>query len=146
MCIIFYGISFGCHQSDGAVPSLVEPLWQLSNATVILSHHIRRVGLKLEIYLISPLWSIGWLLTHWLPWGSEWNFLISNVQAYFSDWWLGHLLWNCHQMNVTGPYYSIPFMICWHWFWIMAWCHQATSNYLCQCWPGSSWPYGVTRH
>ena len=29
---------------------------------------------------------------------------ISNFQSSFSDWWLRHPLWNCHQMNVTGPY------------------------------------------
>ena len=28
---------------------------------------------------------------------------------------------------------------------VMAWCHQATSNYLSQCWPRSMSPYGVTR-
>ena len=27
----------------------------------------------------------------------------------------------------------------------MAWCHQATSHYLNQCWPRSMSPYGVTR-
>ena len=27
----------------------------------------------------------------------------------------------------------------------MAWCHQATSHYLCQCWPSSMSSYGVTR-
>ena len=27
----------------------------------------------------------------------------------------------------------------------MAWCHQATSHYLSQCWPRSLSPYGVTR-
>ena len=27
----------------------------------------------------------------------------------------------------------------------MAWCRQATSHYLSQCWPRSSLPYGVTR-
>ena len=29
---------------------------------------------------------------------------------------------------------------------VMAWCHQATSHYLNQCWPKSMFPYGVTRH
>ena len=29
---------------------------------------------------------------------------------------------------------------------VMAWCRQATSHYLNQCWPRSSTPYGVTRH
>ena len=28
---------------------------------------------------------------------------------------------------------------------VMAWCHQATSYYLSQCWPRSMSPYGVTR-
>ena len=28
---------------------------------------------------------------------------------------------------------------------IMAWCHQATSHYLTQCWPRSKLPYGVTK-
>ena len=28
---------------------------------------------------------------------------------------------------------------------VMAWCHQATSHYLNQCWPRSLPPYGVTR-
>ena len=28
---------------------------------------------------------------------------------------------------------------------VMAWCRQATSHYLSQCWPGSMWPYNVTR-
>ena len=29
---------------------------------------------------------------------------------------------------------------------VMAWCRQATSHYLSQCWPRSLSPYGVTRH
>ena len=28
---------------------------------------------------------------------------------------------------------------------VMAWCRQATSHYLCQCWPRSLTPYGVIR-
>ena len=28
---------------------------------------------------------------------------------------------------------------------VLAWCHQATSHYLSQCWPRSLPPYGVTR-
>ena len=33
----------------------------------------------------------------------------------------------------------------WTLFQVMAWCHQATSHYLSQCWPISLLPYGVTR-
>ena len=28
---------------------------------------------------------------------------------------------------------------------VMAWCRQATSHYLNQCWPRSMWPHGITR-
>ena len=28
---------------------------------------------------------------------------------------------------------------------VMAWCHQATSHYLNQCWPTSLSPHGITR-
>ena len=28
---------------------------------------------------------------------------------------------------------------------VMAWCRQATSHYLSQCWPRSVLPYGITR-
>ena len=28
---------------------------------------------------------------------------------------------------------------------VMAWCHQATSHFLGQCWPRFLWPYSVTR-
>ena len=28
---------------------------------------------------------------------------------------------------------------------VMAWCHQATSHHLSQCWPRSQSPYGITR-
>ena len=29
--------------------------------------------------------------------------------------------------------------------WVMACCHQATNNYLSQCWPKSMSPYGITK-
>ena len=29
--------------------------------------------------------------------------------------------------------------------WVMAWCHQATSHNLSQCWPSSSSPYGISK-
>ena len=46
-----------------------------------------------------------WTQIHWLigPWEILMTFLMSNFHGTFSHWWLMHLLWNCHQMNVTGP-------------------------------------------
>ena len=53
----------------------------------------------------------------------------------FSDWWLRHLLWSCP--NMTDDQSTLVQ--------VMAWCHQATSHYLSQCWPRSLTPYGITR-
>ena len=39
-------------------------------------------------------------LTYW-PLGA----LSGDFQANFRDWWLRYLLWNCRQLNVTGPYW-----------------------------------------
>ena len=54
--------------------------------------------------------------------------------AYFHDWWLGRLLWNCPQKNVTGLY---------GWYII----NDSVNGLVlpCQCWPRSMSPYGVTR-
>ena len=57
---------------------------------------------------------------------------MSNFQDNFSDLWLMYLLWNCPKMNIIVLQ-------------VMAWCRQATSHYLSQCWPSSMSPYGITR-
>ena len=54
---------------------------------------------------------------------------ISNFQASNSDWWLRYHLWNCPQMNVTHLTYKSTLAQ------VMAWCSQATSQNLSQCWP-----------
>ena len=65
---------------------------------------------------------------------------ISNVQANLNDSWLRYLLWNYHLINVTAPYYDESILVQ-----VMAWCRQATSHYLNQCWPRPLSPNGVTR-
>ena len=50
------------------------------------------------------------------------------------DWC--YLLWNCHQMNVTDKSTLVQ---------VMAWCCQAISHYLSQCWPRYLSPCGITR-
>ena len=44
-----------------------------------------------------------WILTHW-PHGVLNEKLVNNLQANASDWWMRCLLWNCSQVDVTGPY------------------------------------------
>ena len=49
-------------------------------------------SLAIMCYLISPR-------EVWL------KFWISNIPCNISDWWPGYHLWNCPQMNVTGPHW-----------------------------------------
>ena len=69
-----------------------------------------------------------------------WHFRWVNFHVNFSHWWLMYLLWNCHQMNVTGFTADKSTLVQ-----VMACCRQATSHYLSQCWHRSLPPYGVTR-
>ena len=46
---------------------------------------------------------------------------------------------------LSGECYRAPLMISQQLVQVMAWCRQATSHYLSQCWPRSLSPYGVTR-
>ena len=46
--------------------------------------------------------------------------------------YLEYFLWNCSHVNITECYYGMSTLV--H---FMAWCHQATSHKLNQCWPCS---------
>ena len=65
---------------------------------------------------------------------------INHFNGKFSFWWLRHLLWNCPQLMVTGLTDDKSTL-----GQVMAWCRQATSHHLTQCWPRSMPPYGFTR-
>ena len=76
-------------------------------------------------------------LTHW-PLVNLNRFQISTFQVNFSDGWgisceiaLAYLSldWTDDELKLVHA---------------MAWCHQATSHYLIQCWPIYVWPYGIT--
>ena len=49
-----------------------------------------------------------------------------------------YILWNCPNMSLDFTDKSTLVQV-------MAWCHQATSHYLSQCWPRSMLPNGVPR-
>ena len=85
-------------------------------------------------HIISSLWSMT--LTHW-PMGDFYG-ISSNVQA---NWWLKYILLNCSQVILTGVLSDDESTL----VQVMAWCHQATSHYLNQCWPSSMLPYEVTE-
>ena len=68
------------------------------------------------------------------------KFYIRNFQTDFSDWWLGisreiALIWM--SLDFTDDQSKLVQ--------VMAWCRQATSHYLSQCWPRCLSPYGITR-
>ena len=89
----------------------------------------------------------------------NWYPAICNITLSLSLRWNGRFQWNFRWKNfniilvITG--WGISGEIAWRWFsldltsdestlvQVMAWCHQATSHYLIQCWP-SSMSYGVT--
>ena len=84
--------------------------------------------------LMSAVWEKPLnLITHsrnsLAPGKSKWNFR-SNFQATFSDWWLRSyeiaLRWMSLHLTDKSTFDLV-----------MAWCHQATSHYLGQCWPSS---------
>ena len=96
-----------------------------------------------------------------------WKQQISDVQpSLFSSWILSSLAPGGFQFNfrkvifkltlVNGSW-GIPYEIALRWMppdltddqstlvQVMAWCRQAPSHYLSQCWPRSLSPYGITR-
>ena len=53
---------------------------------------------------------------------------------------LEHFPWNCPRVKATRRQWWSDNMRQ-----VMAWCHQAMSHYLNQCWPNSVAPYGITK-
>ena len=78
-------------------------------------------------------------LTHWPLRNFEWSFRHVIFKRIFVDGW--HicceiaLIWM--SLDFTDDQSSLVQ--------VMAWCRQATSHYLSQCWPRSLSPYGVIR-
>ena len=70
-----------------------------------------------------------YILTHW-PLGDL--DAILKLQFSISFYWLV----SSHRLRIMPKSTLVQ---------VMAWCRQATSHYLCQCWPSSMSPYGVTR-
>ena len=102
------------------------------------------------------------MLTHWSL--GNLTVLFSGKFSHLSDWYLGHSLWNCPHVNALAnerQCYNVTLsLIGWvhtqndPWelngdtsalVLVMAWCHQAPSHYLLQCWTRSQTPYGITR-
>ena len=59
----------------------------------------------------------------------EWNFYGWGISWEIALWWMS--------LDFTDDQSTLVQ--------VMAWCRQATSHYLSQCWPRSMSPYGVTR-
>ena len=87
-----------------------------------------------------PILVRWYLYIDWAPWEFEWSFrqvifkLISVTDGWGISCEIG-LRWML--LDLTDDK-SILVQV-------MAWCRQARSHYLSQCWPRSLSPYGVTR-
>ena len=60
------------------------------------------------------------------------KFCICNFQTDFSDWWLRHLLWNCHNMNVIGLHYIPTQWSWWRVYWLAEWRSGSVSALPCE--------------
>ena len=74
------------------------------------------------------------------PGNFEWNFryLIFQIISVIDGWGIScELALRWMSLDLTDDKSTLVQ--------VMAWCRQATSHYLSQCWPRSLSPYGVTR-
>ena len=86
--------------------------------------------------------TVSWLfyLNSLAPGKFEWNFryLIFQIISVIAGWVIScELALRWISLNLTDDKSTLVQ--------VMAWCRQATSHYLSQCWPRSLSPYGVTR-
>ena len=107
--------------------SMVQPL-KFGNGKVISSHTV-------TLYWVYDYLTSMLELTHW-PLGDFNQFSESNFQKRFGDWCWGFsckivLIWM--PPDLTDDRSTLVH--------VMAWCRQATSHYLSQCWPRSLSPY-----
>ena len=79
-------------------------------------------------------------LTNW-PLGNLNESLDMYFQTDFSDWLLRDLLWSGPNINMSLDFTDNQLTL----VKVTAWCRQATSHYLSQCWPRSLSPYGVAK-
>ena len=64
--------------------------------------------------------------------------LSNAVKLILQFWYLEHFLWNGLRWALQSPIDDKSTLVQ-----VMAWCHQATSHYMSQCWPISMLPYGI---
>ena len=103
---------------------------KLSDAFICIGklghHHFR-------LWLVASSSPMCYLNQHWIivnslvPGRFQRNFQMSNFPANFGHWWLRQLLWmSLYLIDDKSKLVQV-----------MAWCRQATSHYLSQCWPRS---------
>ena len=119
-------VNIGWNNGLVPVPSAYEPLPQ---------QELTNIYTAVCLAITGPQW-----FNSLAPVRFEWDFrwLIFKLTLMISDWGVSCeiALW-CMPLDLTDDKSTLVQ--------VMAWCHQATSHYLNQCWPRSLPPYGVTR-
>ena len=90
--------------------------------------------------MVSSLCMLNKLLNSLATGKLEWNFrnLILQMTSVIDGWGIScELALRWMSLDLTDDKSTLVQ--------VMAWCRQATSHYLSQCWPRSPSPYGVTR-
>ena len=93
--------------------------------------------LSLLLLLVKIQSTTEWLSTH-CPLGNLNVIFVMWFSTYFDDWGISYeiaLRWL--SLDLTDEKSTLVQL--------MAWCRQASSHYLSQCWPSSMLPYGITR-
>ena len=110
--------------------------WYQFNSSQLLMKHLYLVSVvcRLGVQQAGPI------LTHWPLGKFEWNFryVIFKQILVIGAWGISceiALIWM--SLDFTDAQSTLVQ--------VMAWCRQAASHYLSQCWPRFLSPYGVTR-
>ena len=111
--------------------------------TDMLDGHVGRTQKVAPNTAEWPIWhhgTVSSLVDSLVPGKFEWNFrhVIFKQILVIDDWGISceiTLTWK--PQDLTDDKSTL--------IQVMAWCRQATSHYLSQCWPSSLSPYGVTR-
>ena len=140
----------------------IEFDWYLTGVYICASDGLALSTLG-PMYMRERPWSVKFCVEAWLPFklwvdwvlSAQCNGLSNHcpligvqviLQVYFSNSFYKSIYWTVPLKLALGECHKTPLMINYQFAQVMAWCHQATSRYLSQCWPSSMLPYVITRY
>ena len=119
---------------------LIKEVLLCSSECNLANYQITILSWKLVLFAITATSPKGQQVNSLTPGKFEWNFryVIFKWSLVSNGWGIScetALIWM--SLDFTDDQSTLVQ--------VMAWCRQATSHYLSQCWPRSLMPYGITR-